>query len=123
MILRRIFKKLTGRKLDLTMFGKPHRATYDLAEKQMDRLARDMGYDEGVTGIYAIGDNPESDIKGANGASELWSSILVRTGVFIGDGNDDRNPADKVVADIGEALTYIFTENIGSPEDSDEVAA
>ena len=123
LILRRIFKKLTGRKLDLTMFGKPHRATYDLAEQQMDRLANNLGYDEGVTAIYAIGDNPKSDVKGANNASDRWTSVLVRTGVFIGDGNDEKNPADKVVDDVGEALTYIFSENMGSYEDNDEATA
>ena len=89
----------------------------------MDRLANNLGYDEGVTAIYAIGDNPKSDVKGANNASDRWTSVLVRTGVFIGDGNDEKNPADKVVDDVGEALTYIFSENMGSYEDNDEATA
>jgi HAD superfamily hydrolase (TIGR01456 family) len=110
-VLRHIFKKLTGRKLEMKIFGKPHRDTYDLAEQRLSAIAADMGYD-GIDTIYGIGDNPESDIKGANGASDRWSSILVRSGVFIGDSNDELNPADKVVADIGEALTYILSENM-----------
>jgi ribonucleotide monophosphatase NagD (HAD superfamily) len=32
-----------------------------------------------------IGDNPEGDIEGAN--RKGWVSILVRTGLFQGDGN------------------------------------
>lgn len=38
-----------------------------------------------------IGDNPKSDIKGANDAG--WISILVRSGVFHGLENDKENPA------------------------------
>ena len=48
-----------------------------------------------------IGDNPKSDIAGANGNG--WVSILVRTGVFdpkaatSKDGNDIEHPATHVV--------------------------
>jgi ribonucleotide monophosphatase NagD (HAD superfamily) len=34
-----------------------------------------------------IGDNPKSDIAGAN--KKGWTSILVRTGVFKGADNDE----------------------------------
>jgi ribonucleotide monophosphatase NagD (HAD superfamily) len=44
-----------------------------------------------------IGDNPKSDIRGANSAG--WSSILVRTGVFKGE-NDEEDPAKYVVDNI-----------------------
>ncbi len=116
LVLKHVFKKLTGRKLELTNFGKPYRLTYDLAEKHLEGMAKDMGYDEGITQIYAIGDNPQADIKGANDASDLWTSILVRTGIFMGKGNDEKNPADKVVDDVGDALTYIFSEHIHDGE-------
>ena len=33
-----------------------------------------------ITNFYMIGDNPKSDIAGAN--AKGWTSILVRTGVF-----------------------------------------
>ena len=39
-----------------------------------------------IGNIYMIGDNPKSDIRGANNAG--WKSILVRTGVFKGETND-----------------------------------
>jgi HAD superfamily hydrolase (TIGR01456 family) len=112
LVLRHVFKKLTGRKLELTNFGKPYRNTYDLAEQHLQEMAKEMGYKDGITKIYGIGDNPKADIKGANDASDLWSSVLVRTGVFVGKGNDEKNPADKVVDDVGDALTYIFSEHI-----------
>ena len=30
--------------------------------------------------VYGIGDNPKSDIRGANSAGPHWSSILVKSG-------------------------------------------
>lgn len=50
-----------------------------------------------IGNIYMIGDNPKSDIRGANSAG--WSSILVRTGVFKGE-NDEEDPAKYVVDNI-----------------------
>jgi len=54
-----------------------------------------------LSNFYMIGDNPESDIAGANGVG--WTSILVRTGVYKDDlptsknNNDTRHPAKHVV--------------------------
>ncbi len=44
-----------------------------------------------------IGDNPKSDIRGANEAG--WHSILLRTGMFQGPpgSNDPEDPARDVV--------------------------
>lgn len=53
---------------------------------------------------YAIGDNPASDIEGANGAG--WESILVQTGVFKAD--QGHHPAKHVVHDVKEALRLIL---------------
>jgi ribonucleotide monophosphatase NagD (HAD superfamily) len=55
-----------------------------------------------------VGDNPDSDIDGANRRGEKWVSILVRTGVFQGAGNSDKHPAKYVVQDIEEAIKLIF---------------
>lgn len=53
---------------------------------------------------YAIGDNPASDIEGANGAG--WESILVQTGVFKAD--QGHHPAKHIVHDVKEALQLIM---------------
>ena len=59
-----------------------------------------------------IGDNPESDIAGAN--QKGWTSVLVKTGVFSPhaltskDGNDLKNPANYVVEDFEKAINLIF---------------
>ncbi len=52
-----------------------------------------------------IGDSPVSDIKGANEYG--WISILVRTGLFKGD-NDENNPAKYVVDNFKDAVELIF---------------
>ena len=57
---------------------------------------------------YGIGDNPKSDIRGANNAGDHWKSILVRTGVFRGKDNDAEDPADIVLNDVLEAARYIL---------------
>ncbi len=50
--------------------------------------------------IYGVGDNPLTDIAGANGAGGPWRSALVRTGMFQGKGNDAANPGHIVEDDI-----------------------
>jgi len=53
-----------------------------------------------------IGDNPKSDIRGAN--QKGWISILVRSGIFNGPQNDEKDPATYVVDDFEEAIKLIF---------------
>lgn len=63
--------------------------------------------------IYGIGDNPHSDIHGANQAGAHWTSILVRTGVFQdADGLPEHEP--DVYADaVLDAVRHIYaTESI-----------
>ena len=79
-----------GVKLYKTMIGKPNQGTYEFAEKRL------IKHREGLTGlegdmtelkrVYMIGDNPESDIAGANNyqspVGTEWISLLTRTGVY-----------------------------------------
>ena len=66
-----------------------------------------------ISNFYMIGDNPKSDIEGAN--KKGWVSILVKTGVFDPNdatssmnGNDIENPAAYVVEDMEAAVALIF---------------
>jgi ribonucleotide monophosphatase NagD (HAD superfamily) len=85
------------RELVRTSIGKPYGETYRFAERVLDghrrEVLRVMGHGEGeVEGeeplrrVYMVGDNPESDIAGANGylsgQGTEWVSVLVRTGVW-----------------------------------------
>jgi len=51
-----------------TQFGKPHRATYDFAQRMLERHLKEVRGVDPVDGmdVYMVGDNPESDIAGAN---------------------------------------------------------
>ncbi|KAJ5891192.1 CDP-alcohol phosphatidyltransferase [Penicillium subrubescens] len=81
-----------GIELKKTVIGKPHQPTYEFAERQLlrNRATTFSGATDlpPLQRVYMVGDNPESDIRGANSyRSEVgssWQSILVRTGVYSG---------------------------------------
>lgn len=55
--------------------------------------------------VYMIGDNPASDIAGANAFG--WESILVKTGVFRGEKREDAEHVPTVVAeDVWEGVKW-----------------
>ena len=56
-------------------------------------MAQEQGHELGT--IYGVGDNPLTDIKGANDAKKAdarWQSVLTRTGMFQGGVNPNPNP-------------------------------
>jgi ribonucleotide monophosphatase NagD (HAD superfamily) len=87
-----------GRELVRTSIGKPYGETYRFAERVLggyrEGVLRGLGMGQGEEGmmhgplrrVYMVGDNPESDIAGANGfvsgQGTEWVSVLVRTGVW-----------------------------------------
>ncbi|CAF4674022.1 unnamed protein product, partial [Rotaria magnacalcarata] len=46
--------------------GKPSEITYYHAEYLISRHAYELGYKQPIKRIYAVGDNPDTDIFGAN---------------------------------------------------------
>ncbi|KAJ7647569.1 HAD-like domain-containing protein [Roridomyces roridus] len=98
-----VFKALTGSEYPHVQFGKPTRATYDYATTVLHRRVQEMtGHPPALSSIYMIGDNPESDIAGANAAN--WNSVLVKTGVF--DGGVPTHQPTHVAEDVEEAVTW-----------------
>jgi HAD superfamily hydrolase (TIGR01456 family) len=79
-----------GVELYKTIIGKPYRRTYEFAEKRLIEHREELfGLEAGMTDlkrVYMVGDNPESDIAGANNfkspTGAEWVSLLTRTGVF-----------------------------------------
>lgn len=64
-----------------TMLGKPHAPNYEAAERALRKQLHQMGYEgQQIRNIFAIGDNPASDIRGANARGAPWKSVLVLTG-------------------------------------------
>ncbi|KAG0047853.1 hypothetical protein BGZ83_007187 [Gryganskiella cystojenkinii] len=99
---------LTGQDLESITYGKPMISTYQYAESVLDKIAPlPKGYRRVV---YAIGDNPYADIAGANGYG--WKSVLVRTGVFKPQGQENHavHPATTVVDHVEDAVQWILAE-------------
>uniref|UniRef100_H3AS69 Haloacid dehalogenase-like hydrolase domain-containing 5 n=2 Tax=Latimeria chalumnae TaxID=7897 RepID=H3AS69_LATCH len=71
--LESLYKKVTGKKLKYeALVGKPSHITYQYAESVARKLSEEMGWTNPITTLYAIGDNPMTDIYGAN----LYNRLL-----------------------------------------------
>jgi HAD superfamily hydrolase (TIGR01456 family) len=99
-----------GVQLQKTVIGKPFRMTYEFAEKRLVAHRRDLlgGREEGgLRTVYMIGDNPESDIRGANTygspAATDWVSVLVRTGVH----QEGQDPAWRPRMEVGDVYDAV----------------
>lgn len=75
MCVERVYEEINGHPLQATILGKPFRVQYDYAAQVLSQLAPG---DRSAT--YMVGDNPASDIMGANDYG--WELVLVRTGVY-----------------------------------------
>jgi HAD superfamily hydrolase (TIGR01456 family) len=111
--LEKLFHKLCDRHLTSTVYGKPETSSYRYIEEVLSSKygqihAQDRKSERQLHRVYAIGDNPLTDIKGANGAGGKWRSMLVRTGVWQGDlGQLDAYQPHFICDDVWEALRQI----------------
>ncbi len=78
--LEQIYQKLSGRELKYSaIVGKPSEITYYYAEKMIHQHANMLGFQSKIKRLYAIGDNLDTDIYGANLCIKLeFFSILIR---------------------------------------------
>eukprot|EP00803_Ostreobium_quekettii_P010448 evm.model.scf_1116.2 EVM.evm.TU.scf_1116.2 scf_1116:15222-17869(-) len=98
--LQALYKQTTGVPLpNVTFFGKPHPSQYRLVEEVLEHQAAELRLPRPIRTIYAVGDNPASDVRGANMAGGPWVSVLVRTGVFQKLGQNDKHDPALIVAD------------------------
>ncbi|KAG8624854.1 hypothetical protein KVT40_007921 [Elsinoe batatas] len=106
-----------GVKLHKTVIGKPHQGTYEFAEKQLrtnrDRIAEVHGATlPPLRKVYMVGDNPESDIRGANSFQSLhgieWVSILVKTGVY--RGGEPAHKPKTIAEDVYSAVQWALKD-------------
>eukprot|EP00638_Chattonella_subsalsa_P013379 CAMPEP_0117779622 /NCGR_PEP_ID=MMETSP0948-20121206/1725_1 /TAXON_ID=44440 /ORGANISM="Chattonella subsalsa, Strain CCMP2191" /LENGTH=353 /DNA_ID=CAMNT_0005607227 /DNA_START=176 /DNA_END=1237 /DNA_ORIENTATION=+ len=108
--LEHLFHLSTGQSLNCCILGKPKQITYNCAMQLLQKQAENLNC-KPLRIIYAIGDNPSTDIAGANSAGSRWTSVLVETGLFQKVGNlenDIENPADLVYPDFYSAVTGIM---------------
>ncbi|RAL61845.1 hypothetical protein DID88_002908 [Monilinia fructigena] len=110
-----------GAKLERTVIGKPHSATYKYAERVLNNYRTHMLGGNGeikrkvphLKRVFMVGDNPESDIRGANDFESShgtdWTSVLVKTGVY----QSGTVPAYKpkvIVRDVYEAVKWALDQ-------------
>ncbi|NXG22292.1 HDHD5 hydrolase, partial [Grallaria varia] len=83
--LESIYKKMTGRELRYeALIGKPSTVTYRYAEYLIQQQAGKQGWKAPIRRLYAVGDNPMSDVCGANLYNNYLKSAqqnLVQAGV------------------------------------------
>jgi HAD superfamily hydrolase (TIGR01456 family) len=115
-----------GVELKKTVIGKPYRATYEFAEKRLlnhrEELLKVFDGSKGdLKKVYMVGDNPESDIRGANNYKSPfgtnWASILVRTGVHKANTEPSVTPS-KEVDHVWDAVNWAVEQekwHVGQP--------
>ncbi|KAI7387403.1 HAD-superfamily hydrolase [Hortaea werneckii] len=103
--------------LDCRVFGKPYQPTYEFAENRLrmhrKQLFGQVGLNDPLRKVYMVGDNPESDIAGANGYSSPqgseWKSLLVRTGVYQ-EGTEPAHKPTAIVDGVQEAVQWAIED-------------
>ncbi|KAJ8480740.1 hypothetical protein ONZ51_g6464 [Trametes cubensis] len=112
-----VYKALVGKAYPYVQYGKPTTATYKFAEKVLkDRLEELQGGPvDRLPAVYMVGDNPESDIAGANGAG--WESVLVRTGVYDPAQGPPAHTPTYVAEDVEEAVRWAIERSMGRKVD------
>ncbi|KAI1761131.1 putative HAD superfamily hydrolase [Hypoxylon sp. FL1150] len=107
-----VWAEVTGGKAPLrrTVIGKPHARTYRFAERVLNAhraavlgATRDETEIDPLRNVYMVGDNPASDIRGANEyespVGTRWTSVLVRTGVWNPERGGEPAFEPKAIAD------------------------
>ncbi|PBP25490.1 hypothetical protein BUE80_DR003626, partial [Diplocarpon rosae] len=118
--LTAVWRQATSQpKLHCVTIGKPYRASYKYAEKVLNKYRTELLSGTSKTEIspllkvFMIGDNPESDIRGSNAfdskSKSIWSSILVKTGVYQ-DGTVPSYKPDVIVDDVLEGVKWALKE-------------
>ncbi|TEB37474.1 HAD-superfamily hydrolase [Coprinellus micaceus] len=100
-----VYKALTGNRYPHVQYGKPTEATYNFAKETLGAIFRERyGASSTPEHLYMVGDNPESDIAGANGAR--WNSVLVKTGVYDPEQGPPAHAPTRIANDVLEAVEW-----------------
>ncbi|KAI1778282.1 HAD-superfamily hydrolase [Hypoxylon cercidicola] len=99
--------------LEYEVVGKPTEATYKYGERVLREYGEALDASRTIDTVYMVGDNPESDIVGANSfRSEhgiVWKSILVETGVHVANSVSSHQPYH-TATDVKEAVEWVLEE-------------
>jgi ribonucleotide monophosphatase NagD (HAD superfamily) len=103
-----LYTRATGRCLVYMLHGKPHAATYELA---LENFKQQLGSKPPPKAIICVGDNPDSDILGANSMGGVFCSALVRTGVWQGEAAASASHVPwRTYADVFECVSDVLSE-------------
>ncbi|KAI1873983.1 uncharacterized protein JN550_003252 [Neoarthrinium moseri] len=113
-----VWREITnGKDLKRTVIGKPYRQTYRYAERVLNsHRAQVLGLNsiEPLGRVYMVGDNPESDIRGANEFDSpdgtAWTSVLVRTGVWSPERGEPTHQPKMIVDDVAAAVDWALKQ-------------
>lgn len=122
-VWRAVTKSKSGEEIPLkyTILGKPHRLTYEYAEKMLlkfrqQSFGKDVETRVPLKKVYMVGDNPESDIMGANDYRSLvgaeWKSLLTKTGVFTArEGEEPSVKPTRIVDDVRAGVRWALKDS------------
>ncbi|KAI1119497.1 HAD-like domain-containing protein [Nemania sp. NC0429] len=104
-------------RLEYSIIGKPTRAAFQYGEMMLqrynDRLNEMNGTNNHIKRVYMIGDNPESDIKGANAYQSAfeteWRSVLVETGVYVAESLPAHKPSH-IARNVQDAVKWALQQ-------------
>ncbi|KAH7096965.1 HAD hydrolase [Auriculariales sp. MPI-PUGE-AT-0066] len=105
-----VYRSLEGGEYPYKQYGKPTKETYDYAKSMLAGLVKSSHGQPEDTQYYMIGDNPESDIAGANGAG--WNSILVDTGVYDRAKGPPTHAPTYFAPDVQAAIRLAFDQEV-----------
>ncbi|KAL2065851.1 hypothetical protein VTL71DRAFT_3521 [Oculimacula yallundae] len=114
-----VWRRVSGVGMIRTTIGKPKERTYLYAEKvllahrQKLHIAAGESVASPLSRVFMVGDNPASDIQGANNfkseAKITWTSILVKSGVYQEGTKPEFQP--KVIVDnVLDAVKWALKE-------------
>jgi HAD superfamily hydrolase (TIGR01456 family) len=115
--LEGIFSARTGgaKLLNCKTVGKPTEETYIFGEKILMEWEKSLNGGNGKIGtVYMVGDNPASDIQGANNFTSKhgteWKSILVESGVHVA-GELPAHTPNAVMKGVREAVEWALWDS------------
>ena len=101
--------------LNVKTVGKPTEATFVYGEKTLMEWSKTIDGGDGQIGtIYMIGDNPASDIQGANNFKSrhgtVWKSILVESGIHVA-GTKPAHEPNTIMKNVKEAVELALRDS------------
>jgi len=104
--LEALYEKFTGHPLEYTaLVGKPSVVTYQYSIKLMEEVADKLGQEQ-INRVYCFGDNPLSDIYGAN----LFTKTLAKA-------RQEGNTSVTNVASLEECISVLVGTGVWNPND------